>query len=296
MSSSPWPWVATTIIDRSPAPCSAALCSPAPAPVNSAGLTGSVRQSSARASSARGRVSGELPTITRCGTGNTASMYTSRAPSLWQEIGTTVIPSGMAVPNWSGLPSSSSRGSPSAMTCFASRITTGSAQAPPIQPSSSPSAVMSAREPCLLDEGPCRHTTVASANGWPLRASSLIRSSTPRPCIRPPRLVLANRGRAGHVAAVGERLPYPVGQHRHVDVPHPGAAERVHDRVDEGGGPAARGALADPLGADRVVRARRDDLAVQLVAGCLPGARQQVVHVVRTDAVAVGVERDELHA
>ena len=69
------------------------------------------------------------------------------------------------MPNWSGLPSSSSRAFPSAMTCFASRITTGSAQAPPIQPSSSPSAVMMAREPCLLDEGPCRQTTVASANG-----------------------------------------------------------------------------------------------------------------------------------
>ena len=37
---------------------------------------------------------GELPTMTRCGTGSTGSMYTSSAPSLWQEIGTTVIPSG----------------------------------------------------------------------------------------------------------------------------------------------------------------------------------------------------------
>src|SRR3984957_18871977 len=244
--------------------------SSATSPVKSAVLIRSVRQPSARASAASVCVIGELPTITRCGTGSTASMYTSKAPSLWQEIGTTVIPSGTAPPNWSGLPSSSSRALPSAMTCFASRITTGSAQAPPIHPSSSPSAVMMAREPCLLDEGPCRQTTVARANTWPLRASSPIRSSTPRPCIRPPRLVLANRGRTGHVPAVGERLPYPVGQHRHVDVPHPGTAQRVHHRVDEGGGPADRGALADPLGADRVVRARRDDLAVQLVAGGLP--------------------------
>ena len=60
------------------------------------------------------------------------------------------------------------------MTCFASRITTGSAQAPPIQPCSWPSAVMMAREPCLLDDGPCRQTTVASANACPLRASSPI--------------------------------------------------------------------------------------------------------------------------
>ena len=29
-------------------------------------------------------------------------MYTSSAPSLWQAIGTTVIPSGTAAPNWSG--------------------------------------------------------------------------------------------------------------------------------------------------------------------------------------------------
>ena len=51
---------------------------------------------------------------------------------------------------------------------------------------SSPSAVMMAREPCLPDDGPCRQTTVASAKVWPLRASSPIRSSTPRPFISPP--------------------------------------------------------------------------------------------------------------
>ena len=64
-------------------------------------------------------------------------------------------------------PSSSSRGTPSVITCRASRITTGSAHAPPIQPCSSPSAVMIAREPCWPEDGPCRQTTVASANGWP---------------------------------------------------------------------------------------------------------------------------------
>ena len=40
-------------------------------------------------------------------------MYTSSAPSLWQEIGTTVIPSGTASPNVSAGPRSSRRGSPS---------------------------------------------------------------------------------------------------------------------------------------------------------------------------------------
>src|SRR5580692_9271094 len=201
------------------------------------------------------------------------------------------MPSGTTVPNWSGAPSSSSRALPSEMTCFASRITTGSAQAPPIHPFSWPSAVMIAREPCLLDDGPCRQTTVASAKVSPPRARSAICPSTPRPFISPPRpsssllawraaLVLAHRRETGHVPSVGERLPHPVRQQRHVDVPDPGLAQRVHDRVDEGGRPADGGALADALGADRVVRAGRHDLAVELEAGSLPRSRQQVVHVV----------------
>src|ERR1700751_5033392 len=180
-------------------------------------------------------------------------------------MGTTVIPSGTAAPNWSGVPSSSSRALPSAMTCFASRITTGSAQAPPIQPRTCPSAVMIAREPCLPDEGPWRQTTVASANVCPLRASSPTCSSTPKPLMTLPLralLVLPHWRCAGHVPTVCDRFPYPVRQHRHVDVPDPGAGQCVDDRVDEGGGAADRGALADPLGADRVVRARCDDLAV----------------------------------
>ena len=37
---------------------------------------------------------GERPTTTRCGLDSTGSTYTSIAPSLWQEIGMTVIPSG----------------------------------------------------------------------------------------------------------------------------------------------------------------------------------------------------------
>ncbi len=93
-------------------------------------------------------------------------------------MGTTRIPSGTAPPNCPGSPSSSSRGTPLLITSRASRSTAGSAHAPPIQPRSSPAAVMMAREPCWLDEGPCRQTTVASANGSPARVSSLACSST----------------------------------------------------------------------------------------------------------------------
>ena len=91
------------------------------------------------------------------------------------------MPSGTAPPNWSGVPSSSSRAVPSAITRCASRITTGSAQAPPIQPRSSPSAVMMARAPGWLDDGGWRQTTVASANACPRRVSSLISARTSMP-------------------------------------------------------------------------------------------------------------------
>src|SRR5712691_145255 len=270
--------------------------------VNSRPATRSAVQPSARASSASVAAIGELPTTTRCGAGSTGSMYTSSAPSLWQEIGTTAIPSGTASPNLSAGPSRSTRGWPSPIAARASRMTAGSAQAPPIQPRNSPSAVMIARDPCLPEDGPCRHTTVASANASPASASSVARCRRPAPFrvmpfkTGPPALFLLDRGRAGHVAAVREGLPYAVGKQRHVDVADASAAQGVHDRVDERRRPADRGALADALGADRVVRARGDDLAVQLEAGRLPGRREQVVHVVRADAVAVAVEGDELHA
>ena len=121
-----------------------------------------------------------------------------------------------AAPNCSGVPSSSSRGTPSAITCWASRITTGSAHAPPIQPCRSPAAVMIAREPCWPEDGPCRQTTVASANGWPRRVSSPASSSTSQLCISscppsaPASSLSPDRGRAGDVVALGDRLPDPV--------------------------------------------------------------------------------------
>ena len=123
---------------------------------------------------------GERPTTTRLRLGTTGSMYNWAAPSLWQAIWTNIIPSG-ASPNSSGAPSRISRGWRSSIARRASRITTGSAQAPPIQPWISPSAVMMARPPCCADEGARRQTTVARANSTPWRASSLARSIMPQP-------------------------------------------------------------------------------------------------------------------
>src|SRR5579859_75225 len=285
-SSSPWPWVATTTIDLW-------LASAA---VKSGQSSRSARQPSPRARPASACAMGERPTTTRCGAGSTGSMYTSSAPSLWQEIGTTVIPSGMAPPNLSVVPSSSSRAVPSAMTCWAWLITDGSAHAPPIHPCTCPDAVMIARAPTWPDDGPWRQTTVASATGSPRSASAAACSTTCQLSIVGCLLIVgAHRRRARDVVAVRDRLPDPVGQQRHVDVAHTRIGDRVEHGVDERGGPADRGAFADALGADRVVRARRDHLAVQFEAGRLPRGRQQVVHVVRADAVAVRVERDELH-
>src|SRR5579862_10014307 len=153
------------------------------------------------------------------------------------------------------------------MTRWASRITTGSAQAPPIQPCTSPSAVMIAREPGWLEDGLWRQTTVASTNGCPRRVSSPISSRRAMPStMRSALVVRPHRWRAGHIAAVRQGLPDPVREQRHVNVADPGVRQRVHDRVDVSGRAAHGGALADALGADRVVRAGRDDLAVQLEA------------------------------
>ena len=89
----------------------------------------------------------------------------------------TVIPSG-AAPKRFADPSSSNRGSPSVIARCASLMTAGSAHAPPIQPWTCPAAVTMAREPSCPDDGPCRQTTVASANSSPRRASSLACSTT----------------------------------------------------------------------------------------------------------------------
>src|SRR6202035_4074333 len=67
--------------------------------------------------------------------------------------------------------------------------------------------------------------------------------------------VRAYRGRTGDVVPLGDRLPDPVGEQRHVDVADPGLRQRVEPRVHERGRAADRRALPDALGADRVVRA-----------------------------------------
>ena len=219
----------------------------------------------------------------------------------------TVIPWGTpgpcrSAPNCSGVPSRSSAGSRSRITRCASRITTGSAHAPPIQPCTRPSAVMIAREPSFPEEGACRQTTVARANSSPRPAISAAVDSTSQPSSRR----TWSRRRFGHQESVliggapdtswplGDGLVDPVGQQRHVDVADPRPLQSIHHGVHERRRAAHRGALADALGADRVVRARGDDL-VQLVARRLPGGGQQVVHEVGADAVAVLVEGDELH-
>src|SRR3569833_1510832 len=159
----------------------------------------------------------------------------------------TDMPAGTAAPNRSGVPSSSSRASRSRITSRAARMTTGSAHAPPIQPYSSPAAVMIARDPCWPDEGPCRHTTVASANSSPARDSSPARSRTSHRSRELISVLHPDRRSAGHVVPFGDRLIHPVGQQRHVDVAYAGVLDRVQHRVDARGRAADGGALTDAL-------------------------------------------------
>ena len=70
--------------------------------------------------------------------------------------------------------------------------------------------------------------------------------------------------------------------------------QRVDDRVHDRGRRADVRRLADALGSERVVRARRDRLA-ELEVGALERGRDQVVHERRVEAVALLVERDQLH-
>src|SRR6185369_3889113 len=108
----------------------------------------------------------------------------------------------------------------------------------------------------------------------PRRDRTAPRPGRGRPSRPPGSLVVRSYWwRTGDVVSLGQRLVDPVGQQRHVDVADPvvigRVLDRVQDRVDECGRAADRGAFADALGADRMVRAGRDDL-VQLVAGGLP--------------------------
>ena len=95
-----------------------------------------------------------------------------------------------------------------------------------------------------------------------------------RPCIA----AHTRAGRAGHVDVVDAVR----------------GVQRVDDRVDDRGRRPDVRRLADALGAERVVRARRDRLA-ELEVGTLERRRDQVVHERRVEAVALLVEREHLH-
>src|SRR2546423_6344342 len=214
--------------------------------------------------------------MTRSGPRGSGSMKILSAPSLWHDIGTSTASSPPAPASSSGDPRNTSRGTPSSSAARASRTTTGSAQAPPTQPRTSPSAVMPARYPVLPDDGARRHTTVARANRSP-------RSARSRASCRASMSVTRQRRVAGDVAMLRDRRPHPPGEHRHVDVADAEVGHGVDDGVHEGGRPADGGALADAFGSDGVVGAGGDDL-VQLPVGGLPGRRQEEVHVVGADA------------
>ena len=70
--------------------------------------------------------------------------------------------------------------------------------------------------------------------------------------------------------------------------------QRVDHRVDDRRRRADGGRLADALGAERVVGAGRDRLS-QLEVGALERGRDEVVHERGVEAVALLVERDQLH-
>jgi len=103
-----------------------------------------------------------------------------------------------------------------------------------------------------------------------------------------------HRGHTADVHALLHCLVDAVGHEWHVHVANAGVFDGAHDGVDECRRTTDRRALADALGADRVVRSGGDDL-VQLKARRLPRSRKQIIDVVRSDAVSFFVEGDVLH-
>ena len=89
-------------------------------------------------------------------------MWISSVPPEWHVMGKCRTP-GRGVPEVFEI--SMRRAPPSAMAASASRVTTGAAQLPPIQPVSRPSGVMIAFAPGFADVGRSARTTVAVANG-----------------------------------------------------------------------------------------------------------------------------------
>ena len=90
------------------------------------------------------------------------------------------------------------------------------------------------------------------------------------------------------------RFPHPARGERHVGVPDAVRLERVDDRVDDRRRRTDGRRLADALGADRVVRRRRDRVP-RLPVGHLHRGRDQIVHQRTGEAVALLVEGDHLH-
>src|SRR5581483_1454791 len=158
-------------------------------------------------------------------------------------MGTRTASSPLAAASSSAGPRKTSRGVPSSMAESASRTTTGSAQAPPTQPRTSPLAVISARYPVLPDDGARRHTTVARAKRSPRTASSRAIS---RASISVPR----QRRSTADVALFPDGVPHAAREHRHVDVADAEVGDGVDDGIDEGRRAADAGTFADSLGAD----------------------------------------------
>src|SRR5579884_4287601 len=223
------------------------------------------------------RAAGEPPNTTNSGRGRRGSRKTSRAPPLGQVVATVSSPRCRAALAARAGTMWTSRGSPSARARSDSRRTSGSAQLPPIQPRSLPSAVITALSPGRAEAGCWVRTTVASTHGVPAlvyRASSSIGSSS----IGPPGVNRGSGPLLGHPLGA-QRRPDLVRGHRHVEVGDPEGPEGVDDGVDVGGRGADGGRLADSLRPQRVVRGGGDG-GVALEPGRLPGRGQQVVHEV----------------
>ena len=142
---------------------------------------------------------------------------------------------------------------PSPSDRSASRTTTGWAQLPPTQPSIEPSGWTIPCAPGRAEVGRRTATTVATTNGLALgnQLGGPAIDLQPRAARRPG---------SGHPLLV-EDGPDLLGRDRDVDVADAQVPQRIDHRVGDRRRGADRGRLADALGADRVVRRRRDGLA-----------------------------------
>src|SRR5829696_7827574 len=150
--------------------------------------------------------------------------------------------------------------------------TGSSAHAPPRKRSITPPACTSAVSPAGALGGGWARTTVAWANGTRSRTISAARTAS-----------------ASRVAM--HRRPHATGGGGHLDVPHAVRLQRVYDRVDDRRGRADGRGLADPLGADRVVRGRGDRVP-RLPVRHLHRRGDQIIHEGPAEAVPVLVEVD----